>query len=213
MGTDEIELIDDAPDDFDPQMTQESFSFFDVLEARTYPKDVKTVYLDESAAYEFGQLSAEVDNTVNPTAKQVKEFEKRAHDLQARLAKSKFTFYLTGVPGDMIESAQTIANEAFEDKKKQRKTATQTIERYLPEDQQLPYMKYLSAVVNSLHIEQILQHSTGRVMTAPSPDEVSHFWDKAPDAAKFELNTAIRKLSVRSADYERALDEGFLAKP
>lgn len=193
-------------------MTPETFSFFEVLEERTFPKDTLVVFLDEKAAYDLRKLMQQIDVTVEPTSAQVNDFKKRAEDLKARIEKSKYTFYLTGVSDDRIENAREVANAQFEDKKLQRKTATQSIERYLPESEQMNYLKFFNAVVTSLHIEQIVQEATGKVMTAPSPDEVANFMDKAPEAAKQQINAALSSLRVSAIEYERSLDEGFLAK-
>ena len=196
-------------------MTPETFSFFDVLEERTYPKDVLSVFTDEAAAYDLNKLSVEIDMTPSDeqTPEKIEEFKERAENLQNRIAKSKYTFYLTGVSDDKIEDATEVANSAFEDKKLQRYTATKTIEKYLPESEQLNYVKYFNAVVMALHIEQIVEHKSGRVMTSPAPEQVLHFLNKAPMAAKEALNAKVQSLRVKSGDYESGLDEGFLAKP
>lgn len=195
-------------------MTPDTFSFFDVLEERTYPKDVVTVYLDEAAAYDFNKLSMEIDMMPqeDATPEVIAEFQDRAQKLQDRLRKSKYTFYLTGVSDDRVEQASVVANEQFEDKKLQRYTATKTIEKYLPESEQMNYVKFFNAIVLSLHIEQIVQHKDGRVMTAPDPEQVLAFMEKAPEAAKKLVNDKISGLRVRANAYEAALDEGFFPK-
>lgn len=208
-------MSEETPE-FDPSesMTPDTFSFFDVLEERTYPKEVLDVFMDEAAAYDLNKLSVEIDMTPREeqTPEKIEEFKQRAEALQHRISNSKFTFYLTGVSDDKIETATEVANSAFEDKKVQKYTATKTIEKYLPESEQLNYIKYFNAVVMSLHVEQIVEHRRGRVMTAPGPDEILRFLDKAPTAAKNALNDAVQALRVRSSAYEGGLDEGFLAK-
>lgn len=192
--------------------TIDTFSFFDVLEERTYPKDIQVVYMDEESIYQFEKLGAEIDETPEPSADQIAGFMERATALQEKIEASKFTFYLTGVSDDRIEDAKTLADDRFAPKRKQRKRADQSIEHYLPESEQLNYLKFLNAVIHSLHIEQVVQARSGRVMTAPSPDEVAHLWDKAPAAAKAALVGAIQRLRVDSNSYERSLDEGFFQK-
>ena len=202
--------------EFDPSasMTPDTFSFFDVLEEVTYPKDVKTVYMDEAAAYDFNKLAMEIDMTPpeQQTPEKIAEFQERAEALKKRLHDSKYTFYLTGVSDDRVEEAAEVANAEFEDKKLQRYTATKTIEKYLPESEQVNYLKFFNALVLSLHVEQIVRHKDGRIITAPGPNEILHFMAKAPSAAKDELNRAIQALRLKSNQYEAALDEGFFPK-
>lgn len=193
--------------------TQDTFSFFDVLEEVTYPNDVVTLYMDEAAAYDFAKLAAEIDITVEPDKKQVAAFKKRAEDLKTRIEKSKYTFYLRGVSDDRVSEAEELVEAKFEDVKRPRKNAQGHIERVLPPSEQKNYLRYFNAVVFSLHIEQIVQESTGRVMVAPHPDEVAHLYDKAPGSEKQKLSNAIGALRVRSEAYERSLDEGFFQKP
>ena len=205
--------------EFDPSasMTPETFSFFDVLEEITYPKEVKTIWTDEAAVYEFRKIANEIDDIIVGTPEGEEpdlptDIQARLERIQDRIERSKFTFHLTGVSDDRIEEAAEIANAEFEDKKLQRKTATQAIEKYLPESQQLAYVKFFNSVVNSLHIEKIVSHRDGREMVAPSPQEVQHFFDKCPSAPKVELVEAIKALRVQSSNYERQLDEGFFPK-
>lgn len=193
-------------------MTPDTFSFFDVLEEVTYPKDVFSVYMDEAAAFDFQKLSVEIDMSADPSPEKITEFKERAEAIAKRLANSKYTFYVSGVSDDRIELVTELVNKEFEDKKQQRYTATKTIEKYLPEEHQMAYVKFFNAAVLSLHIEQIVKESDGRVMTAPDPKEVIRFMDRAPEAAKAEVNNRIKALRVKSSAYENALDEGFLAK-
>lgn len=201
--------------EYDASMHLESpdtFSFFDVLEEVTYPKDEVTVWTDERAVFDFKKLGIEVDMLTDPDKETIDRLLADAQSLQKRIEDSKYTFKLTGVSDDRIEEAAEVANKQFEDKKKQRKTAHGTIEKYLPEAEQLNYVKYFNAVVMSLHIEQIIRHKDGRVMTAPSPDEVAHFFNKAPGAAKADVNDKIQSLRLKSSAYESSLDEGFFQK-
>jgi len=198
-------------------MTQESFSFFDVLEERTYPKDVVHIYMDEGAAYELDRLSREADTMEvgedgRPSDEDLKHLNDEYMRLSKRIEDSKYTLYLTGVSDDRIEDAQLVAQEHFEPKKKQRKTASGTIEKYLPEAEQLNFLRYFNAAINALHIERIFRHKDGRWMVAPGADEIAYLYDKAPASEKEKLNTAIQALRVKSTAFERKLDEGFLAK-
>ena len=196
-----------------PTETEETFSFFEVLEGRTYPEDEVTVSMDEAAAYDLGKLQRDMDEAKEPTDLEIKEFQERADNLQKRIEDSKFTFHLKGVPDDLIADIKEVADERFHDKKINRKNAQGHIERILPEGENANYMRFFSAVMMSLHVTSIQEHRTGKVMTAPSADEIAYFYDKAPGAAKERLSQAIAALRVASAQYEAQLDEGFFPKP
>ena len=195
-------------------LSKETFSFFDVLSGVSYPKDVLTIYMDEAAAYDLEKLLREISGTSenDVTEESVEALRVKAEALKSRIENSKYTFFLTGVSDDRIVDARTLTDKEFEKRKKPRKNASGHIEKYLPEDQQYEWMRYLNAVVQSLHIEQIVAPN-GAVMTAPSPDEIAHFYDKAPGAEKGRLDQAIASLRVKSESYEASIDEGFLAKP
>ena len=201
-----------------PATPVDSFSFFDVLEERTYPEETFSVYLDEGAAYEYAKLRIEVDRVgidldsddYDDEARkaQGQEFVDRAEALKERMRKSRYVFHVKGVSDDRIVDAKEIVEERFSDKKRQRKRADGSLEKYLPEDVQIDYVRFLDAVMLSLHIQQI-EAPNGKVMTAPSADEIAHFMDKAPSAAQARVRDKIHALRVESADYEAGIDEGF----
>lgn len=195
---------------------QETFSFFDVLEERTYPEDKVTVSIDEAAGYELSKLAnklRELRMSENASEEDYKAVEKQADELKERLEASQFTFYLKGISDDSVTDAIEVVDGAFEKKKTQVKAADGTIVRKLPESESMNYARYLNAVVLSLHVQRIVRHKNGSVMVAPSPDEIANFFDKAPSAAKERINTAMQSLRVASSSYEATLDEGFFLKP
>lgn len=195
----------------DPTPSPETFSFFDVLSEKAYPKDIVTVYMDDAAAYDLKKLSIEADGVEETDVEKIAEIGARLRALRERIEASAVTFYLTGVGADRQGDAMTHAQEHFEGKKVNRKRADGSITRELPQSEQFNFMKYMSAVSNALHIEKIVL-ADGRQMVAPSPDEVSAFLAKAPRSAIEQFNAAIAKLEVDTADFERTIDEGFLAK-
>lgn len=193
-------------------MNQDDFDFFDVIQGRTYPTDDVTVFMDEQAAYEFVKAAREFDSLSEPTNEQIAEYEAKLEDIRKRINDSKVTFYLTGISDDEVTASKEAADAHFADKKKQRKAADGTIQRYLPEEEGGNYMNYFNAVVLSKHITQVVRHKDDRTITSPTPDWISHFMDKAPGAAKEKLTAAIQALRVEAADYEASLDEGFFPK-
>ena len=207
-------MSDEGTENFDisASMTQEAFSFFDVLSEISFPKDVFSVYLDESAVFDFRKIQAEIDLAEDPDEALLAEWDERLKSVRDRLAAKKYTFHITGVSDDRIEEAAEVANAQFEDKKKQRKTASGTIERYLPDAVAQDYLRFFNAVVLALHVERIVEERTGREMIAPSPDEVAQFLRKAPGPAKQEVSERIQALRARASEYESALDEGFFPK-
>lgn len=192
---------------------RDTFSFFDVLEGRTYPTDEVTICIDEAAGYDLDKITREANALEEPTEEIVAELKARADVLAERIENARFTFHLRGVSDDRVTEAKEVADAEFSPKRKQRKSAAGNIEKYLPEEEALKYARFFNAVVVALHVERIVSHGTGKVMTAPSPDEMAHFLDKAPEAAKYRLSAAIQALRVDSNAYEATLDEGFFLRP
>lgn len=191
-------------------LTPETFSFFDVLSEKAYPRDTVTVYMDDAAAYDLRKISREAEEL--DSQEDMNDLAERLAALRQRIEASAMTFHLAGVGADRMQDAMNVANEHFEGKKVNRKRADGSIMRELPQDQQVAFMRYMSAVTLSLHVEKIVL-ADGRQMVAPSPDEIAAFMDKAPVAAMEAINRAVRDLQVTTSDFEATLDEGFLAKP
>lgn len=192
--------------------TKETFSFFEVLAERTYPTDKVTVFLDEQAAYDAHKLALEMDSAKNPTNEDIEEYTERIEALRYRINQSQYTFHLRGISDDHYADAKAVVDGRFKPKQKHRKRADGSLEEFLTPDDQMAYLRFLSALMISLHVEQIVDPQ-GRINTAPSADEIAYFVDKAPSAATEALNAAVQALRVSSSEYERALDEGFFQKP
>ena len=193
-------------------LTPETFSFFDVLSEKAYPRDIVNVYLDDAAAYDLRKIGDEAEEMDPDNAEAINALGERLKALRQRIEASAMTFHLAGVGADRMQEAMQVANDHFEGKKVNRKRADGSIMRELPQEQQVAFMRYASAVTLSLHIERIVL-ADGRAQTAPSPDEIAAFLDKAPLAAVNTINDAVKALQVSTQDFERTLDEGFLAKP
>lgn len=198
------------------QSVKDTFSFFDVLEERTYPTDEVTISIDEAAGYELNKLAMklhELRTSEGATEEDYAAVEQQADDLRERIERSQFTFQLKGVSDDRITDAMEVVEARFEDKKVPRKKADGSLQRELPKSEGLNYARFLNAVTFAMHIEQIVRHKNGSVMTAPDADEIAAFFDKAPHAAQERVATAIQSLRVASSTYEASLDEGFFPKP
>lgn len=201
------------PEEERDPLTPEGFSFIDVLNERDYPKDTVELAMDEVAAYEMGKIVLRINAL--PDGDDSEELERllaEAERYQARIDKSVYRFSLTGVSDDTITDLQEIASAEFEPKKKPIKAASGRIERILPQHEQAAYLRYFNALNLSVHIEQIVHLSTGRVMTAPPVDEIAIFMDKAPTSQKMKLQIAINGLRATAEDFERRIDADFLAK-
>ena len=203
----------------DQGLTKETFSFFDVLNEVNYPTETIEVYLNENAAYQFGKLRREINESgldvnaplTGATAavkKQIKGYKDRLAKIRSDLDDSKFTFHLKGVSNDRIVSARDVVEEKFNKRKKQQKAADGTIRKYLPEEEQVDYVRYLDALIIALHVEQVVAPN-GAVNTSPDVDEIAAFFDGAPTAAQEKLRSAVQELRVDAEEYERAIDEGF----
>lgn len=200
--------------------TPEDFSLYDLLEAVEYPTDEVTVSLNERAAHQLARLDREIkeyladgdEETGEVSDERLAEYREKLDNLRAQIDKSKVTFYLRGVPDDVVTGANDIVEAAFDDKKKNTKTADGRIVKVLPENQKLAYMRYLNAVIFSMHIERVYYHGNGATIHRPDPDQIAAFYDKAPAAAQSLLTAKIQALRVEATDYERNFDEGFFPK-
>lgn len=204
------DLVIPAPADFD---------MFDMLEGVEYPEDEVTVALNEKAAHKLAALTREIeryrlDHPDRSTMDEDKlaDFEKNLAALKESIRKSRITFYLKGVPDDLLSSAGDIAEEKFNDKKKTIADAQGIPQSVLPQAEKMNFMRYMNAVTYSMFIQKVLYHSNGAVRTTPSPDEIAAFMDKAPGAAKGILVSKIQELRVKSEEYEGSIDEGFFRK-
>lgn len=203
----EGDLLVPAPADFD---------MFDALEGIEYPEDEVTVALNERAAHRLASLMREIReyqvDHPEPEDEKLAEFQKRSEEIKAAINKSRITFYLKGVPDDILTTAADAAEAKFESKKKTVVDAQGIPQSVLPQAEKINFMRYMNAVIYSMHIQKFVRHSDGAIRVAPSPDEIAAFMDKAPDAAKGKLVSKIQELRVKAADYESQLDEGFFQK-
>lgn len=203
----EGDLVIPAPADFD---------MFAALEGVEYPEDEVTVALNERAAHQLAALMREIReynlDHPDPDSEKLAEFRKKAESIKEVIKKSRITFYLRGVPDDLLSSAAEIAEKKFEEKKKTITDAQGIPQSVLPNAEKMNFMRYLNAVIYSMHIQKFVRHSDGAVRVSPSPDEIAAFMDKAPDAAKGMLVAKIQDLRVKAAEYEGSLDEGFFQK-
>lgn len=196
----------DNVESVDP-LTPETFSFFDILNGIEYPKDTVEIYLDEAAAHKQRELHRRVMNEPDGG---FSDEEKRSilddrAKIEARLDASKYTFKITGVPDDLITDAKTLADEKFN---VPRKAADGMLRQVLPENKQMDYMRFLSATINALHIEEIIAPNGAR-MVAPSVEEIAELYGKAPSSQKRKLSSAIDGLTVEADEFENRVDADF----
>lgn len=196
--------------------TPEDFSLFDVLEGVSFPESEITVALNEKAAFDLRRAihegEAMQDPDASPTEDEIADLRKRMADLHAQVEKSKLTFYLRGVSGELVSSAKDIVDGMFEDKQKSSISATGQPIKYIPQSEHQAYARMLNAVVMSMYVTQVKDHGKNRIKTGMNADEMAAFYDKAPAAAKSLLSGAITELQVEAAEYEATLDEGFFPK-
>lgn len=209
--SEEIELNEDVVSSPAP----DNFSMFDMLEGVEYPESEVTVSMNERAAYKLTRLAADIKRyraeNDEHDEKVLDEYRADVENLRAEIDNSKVTFYLKGVPDEIINGARDIAEAKFDDAKKQIKGADGIMHKVLPQNEQINYARFLNAVVYSMHIVKVYYHKNGAI-GGSSPDEMAAFLDRAPDAAKGLLVNAISQLRVKAADYEATFDEGFFPK-
>lgn len=189
-------------------LSEETFSFFEVLNGEAYPKDTVSVYLNEGAAYKIRsarKLLNDIDNEDErqKTIKLIKQYEK---EVEA----SAYTFHITGVDSDLIEAVGKVANKKY---RKKIKRPDQSISEYIPEDDQNEYIKFLGNSVLQLHVEKIVEDSTGKEIVAPPLEEIALFLSKAPVSQRDKLSNAIQNLQVSAREFEDRVSDDFLAKP
>lgn len=204
------DLVVPAPADFD---------MFAALEGVEYPEDEVTVALNEKAAHRLAALMAEVTqyqvdhpHPEDRNEEDLESFEKRVEALKKTIEQSRITFYLKGIPDDILTTAGDVAEEKFEAAKKDVVDAQGNTIKVLPQAEKIRFMRYMNAVTYSMFIQKFVRHSDGATRIAPTADEIAAFMDKAPDAAKGKLVHKIQELRVKSEDYEARLDEGFFPK-
>lgn len=193
-------------------VTPDTFSFFEMMDAVSYPTDEVTVFLDEAAAHSAQKIVREFNEMEDPTEKELKDFKDRIAKLRQRIEDSKVTFYLKGVPDEIVTGAKDMVDERFMDKRKQIRAADGSLRKYLPEEHALAYARLLNATVTSMHIEKAVYHKNGAEFPNPEPDFIAAFYDKAPTAAQQLLSEAVSGLRVQSVEYEQSFDEGFFPK-
>lgn len=197
--------------------TPENFSMYDFLDEVEYPEDEVTVATNEKAAHQLGRLASEIQQymadgepeTGEHDPEKLAEYRKELDSLTAKIENSKITFYLKGVSDERVLEADALVEEKFKDKKKSQRTADNRLVQVLPQEHQKAWMRYLNAVIFSMHIERIHYHGPGVTKIGPTPDDVAAFYDRAPAAAQAILTSRIQKLRVAAEDYERKFDEGF----
>lgn len=217
--SEEIETTDIVTD----TITPEEFDFYALMSGAVYPKDTVTVTLDESAAYDALHIAQEFDEfrtsaayEEDPESDEVKakiaDFEARIEAVKNRVNENSVTFDLTGVSDELIESAKASVDEQFEDKRKQRKLADGSLQKYIPDDVAKDYLRMLNATVFSLQIERMRFNKVGAEFVAPDPDKVAHFFDTAPRGSKMIVANKIMALSVDAQSLVNQMDEGFFPK-
>ncbi|QDH48056.1 tail assembly chaperone [Microbacterium Phage DejaVu] len=195
------------------------FNMFDALEGVEYPEDEVTVALNEKAAHRLANLMGEIHRyQVDHPAPEdrdpqvIADLAKRVESIKKDIEKSRITFYLKGIPDDVLTTAADVAEEKFEEVKKDAIDAQGNPIKVLPQSEKIRFMRYMNAVTYSMFIQRFVRHSDKAVRTTPTPDEIAAFMDKAPEAAKGKLVSKIQELRVRSEDYEATLDEGFFSE-
>lgn len=210
-AADEADVVLAAPEDFD---------MYALMEGVDYPEDEVTVALNEKAAHRLARLDREIraylaegeeEGGEHDQAK-LAQYRTELDKLQKAIADSRVTFYLKGVPDELVQGANDIVEARFEDKKKQVKTADNRLVKVLPEGEKMAWVRFLNAVVYSMHIQRVYYHKNGATITAPDADQIAHFYDKAPAAAQALLTSKIQELRVDAQEYERDFDEGFFPK-
>lgn len=189
----------------------ETFDFAAVVQGRGYPKDEVHIHLDEATAYKIQRLEEKIN--AEDDGNKINALEAEIESLRAELARSRYTFKLTGISTERQEELLAKAKSDFPvEYERQKNPFTQTmvqIEKPNPE-QDAKRDRYFTHLLWQAHIEQIVS-PTGAVDTAPSLETIESL-RKMPTAQIKKLVRAIDKMQVAADAFETATDEDFLAK-
>lgn len=203
-----------AVEDIDP-LSEDAFDLFSLIEEDYgFPESEVEVYLNEKAAHDRTtriRKIAKLDRENPEHHALLRKLIDEVKDLEAKIDASRVTFKLRGVDNSRIEEARELTNAHFEAKKKQRYLADKSVQRYLPEDQQLESLKYFNALANSLYVVEVID-SQGRSQAAPGVDRMFAFLDKGPESQRRKFLEAVADLRVDSSQFESRLDDSFFPK-
>lgn len=202
------------PEAFDP-LAEENFDLFSLIEEDYgYPEAVVDIFMNEKAAHERMTRIRKIavldkDNPEHHAL--LRQLIDEVKELETKIEKSQVTFHLRGIESSKLEEARDIVNEKFEEKKKQRYTADKTVQKYLPEDEQLEWAKYFNALVNSMYVTKVVDYR-GREQAAPGVDRMYAFLTKGPESQRKKFLNAVADLKLPTEQFESRLDDSFFPK-
>lgn len=170
------------------------FSFAEVLEGRSYPRDEVQICIDEDLLYRLKKARADGDENL------VKQLEEKK-------AKSTYTLKLVGVSSEKREELEKIAEEKFPRRYEQIKNFKDgTLQRQeVPSEERADYNNDL---LWATQIEQIIAPD-GRVDTAPGVATARKLRKTAPLGELIRVQQAIVSLVMTSDVFERKTDAQF----
>lgn len=220
-------MTDETPDIVADAMAQGTFSFVDVVQGRSYPKDTVTLYQDEATAYERGkyldsvlELRGDVSHKLVIESKQDEarqaawkraidddpEVAKRVAVFDAKLSASAFTFHLQGVPSDLYQELSTKADADFPPTKEKWKNPFDG----RPMSTETPHPernRRFAHLLWAAHITKIVD-ANGRADTAPGVEAAAAI-SKMPLSQQQKFSDAIDRLQVAAASFENLVDSDF----
>lgn len=208
------EGVADENDAIDP-LSEEAFDLFGLIEEDYgFPEGQVEIRMNEKAAHEhmlnmrkLAKLDAENPEHHALMRKLIDETKA----LEEKIDASKITLHLRGFASDRLEEAREITDGIFEPKKKQRMLADKSIQRYLPQNEQLEWAKYFNALANSMHVTKVVDH-LGREHAAPGVDWMYSFLAKGPESQRKKFLAAVQELKVPTDQFEARLDDSFFPK-
>lgn len=176
-----------------------------ILAGIVYPKEVVSVYMDESIGYLITRTNSELQRLADAgKTEEYNELEESFHKMLKEANSKRVEVHLTGVDRKTRKDVLTSVTAEFPAKT----DVFGRIEPNLAADE--AYANKIWAV----HIEKMVT-ADGRVVAPILPEDVQLFRDKAPAFAQETIEAAINELSEGSkAGFELAAQEqAFLSTP
>lgn len=189
-----IENIDEVISLVEKAQSKETFSLEKAIKGAGHPEDTVDIYLDVDSAYKLSKISEQL--SLETDDKKVKELEKTAEELKAKILESKLTFHMRGVDQNNVEK---IENEA---KAKAEKEG-------LTDDTWLLY--YMSGLVasNLVRVVNAAGEVDERVFTM---DDIENLRGGISPDAWMALSETMQKLTLATSYFKELTDTGFLQK-
>ena len=212
--------VEDIREAVDQAKARGTFNITNVLKERAYPKSALRVVIDESLAFEASSLRKELESTDLEWARREmpEEVEKlqekrsdRIAEIKEEMAKSSFTFFLSGIAeGDRERIYKKACAKYPLEYDKDFNLETGRVEKVVKESEDRDSL--FTDLLWEAHIEKI-EDPEGNVHEPVGFSDVRVMRETLPLSVLSRINEEIEKIRVASAVFMLEVDDDFLAKP